>query len=126
MPDMVKVLFQFEDTPEARRTLAAAMEDPAWQDHRERPTLEIGFGMMEHHALFILTQAASQYGARLLVVPQPMVSKPAVPAPAKEKPMAAAAPAKQDSNEPEAKPKETAKPKAAAQSKAAPAKKESK
>ncbi len=61
---MVKVLFQFEDTLEARRTLAAAMEDPSWEDTHEHPTLDIGFGMFEQDALLVLVR----YGARVLVV----------------------------------------------------------
>ncbi len=65
---MVKVLFQFEDTLEARRTLAAAMEDPSWEDTHEHPTLDIGFGMFEHEALLVLVRSMQQHGARVLVV----------------------------------------------------------
>ncbi len=65
---MVKVLFQFEDTLEARRTLAAAMEDPSWEDTHEHPTLDIGFGMFEQDALLVLVRSMQQHGARVLVV----------------------------------------------------------
>ncbi len=65
---MTKVLFAFEDTDESRRVLAAALEDASWADKKLRPTLELGFGLIEADALFILTKAL-QHGAKLLVVP---------------------------------------------------------
>ena len=71
MPEMVKVLFLFEDSPIARDTLARALEDLDWLDKEKRPTLEVGFGMMEQEALFILSKATGQHGARLLVVAAP-------------------------------------------------------
>lgn len=90
MAGLVKVLFAFEDTPTARRTLAAAMEDPAWEDKSKRPVLEVGFGMVEQEALFILSKALGQHGARVLVVAAPKVqAKDEVSVVEKPKPEAA-------------------------------------
>jgi hypothetical protein len=65
---MVKVLFQFDNTPVARSTLAAALEDPTWKDAHDHPTLDVGFGMAEQDALLVLVRAMQQHGARVLVV----------------------------------------------------------
>lgn len=72
MSSLTKVLFAFDDTPEARRELAAALEDASWLDKRLHPSLELGFGMIEREALFILAKATGQHGAKLLVVSRPV------------------------------------------------------
>src|SRR5229473_3292926 len=48
--------------------VAAAMEDPSWEDTHEHPTLDIGFGMFEQDALLVLVRSMQQHGARVLVV----------------------------------------------------------